>query len=133
MWKKGSPDRRREIHRDEIAPGRFNVVITTPEYVMRDAKNLKTIRWFYLIVDEGHRMKNSKSKLSQVFKQNYHTYRRLILTGTPLHNNLPELWSLLNFLLPRIFASQFDFQQWFVFCFEIGSHTHTHIYIYAYF
>ena len=52
--------------------------------------------------DEGHRMKNSQSKLSQTLSQYYHSRHRLILTGTPLQNNLPELWSLLNFVLPRV-------------------------------
>jgi SNF2 family DNA or RNA helicase len=109
----GSPEARRDIYRHEIAPGDFNVCITTPEFVIRDARWLKLRQWHYLVADEGHRMKNSKSKLSNVFKQNYQTYRRLILTGTPLHNNLPELWSLLNFLLPRIFDSMYNFEQWF--------------------
>jgi ATP-dependent helicase STH1/SNF2 len=36
-----------------------------------------------------------------------------LLTGTPLQNNLPELWALLNFLLPRVFGSCEDFEKWF--------------------
>ena len=89
------------------------MVVTTPDFIIRDARSLRQLKWFYLIVDEGHRMKNTKSKLSNVFKENYSTYRRLILTGTPLHNNLPELWSILNFLLPKIFDSMHNFEQWF--------------------
>ena len=57
---------------------------------------------FYMIIDEGHRMKNSHSKLTLVLTQHYSTRFRLILTGTPLQNNLPELWALLNFILPHI-------------------------------
>jgi SNF2 family DNA or RNA helicase len=110
---RGLPEVRKDIFNTEVAHGNFNVLITTPDFIIRDSRYLKQLKWFYLIVDEGHRMKNTKSKLSNVFKENYSTYRRLILTGTPLHNNLPELWSLLNFLLPRIFDSMHNFQQWF--------------------
>ena len=41
--------------------------------------------------------------------------RRLMLTGTPLMNNVGELWSLLNFLMPQLFTSQSDFDDWFNF------------------
>ena len=64
-------------------------------------------------LDEGHRMKNTQSKLSQTLTQFYHTRHRLILTGTPLQNNLPELWALLNFALPKIFNSVKSFEEWF--------------------
>lgn len=59
----GNKNERKEIYMNEIAPGQFNVVITTPEFVIRDASRLKRRQWFYLICDEGHRMKNSQSKL----------------------------------------------------------------------
>jgi ATP-dependent helicase STH1/SNF2 len=58
-------------------------------------------------------MKNTQSKLSQTLTQFYHTRHRLILTGTPLQNNLPELWALLNFALPKIFNSVKSFEEWF--------------------
>lgn len=63
--------------------------------------------------DEGHRMKNTQSKLAQTLTQHYHSRYRLILTGTPLQNNLPELWALLNFVLPKIFNSVKSFDEWF--------------------
>jgi ATP-dependent helicase STH1/SNF2 len=69
--------------------------------------------WQYVIVDEGHRMKNSQSKFAETLATLYQSRHRLLLTGTPLQNNLPELWSLLNFLLPRIFSSVETFDQWF--------------------
>lgn len=58
-------------------------------------------------------MKNTQSKLVQTLTQFYHTRYRLILTGTPLQNNLPELWALLNFVLPRVFNSVKSFDEWF--------------------
>jgi len=71
------------------------------------------MQWQYIIVDEGHRMKNSKSKFAMILGNFYTSKHRLLLTGTPLQNNLSELWSLLNFLLPKIFASCDEFQKWF--------------------
>lgn len=66
-----------------------------------------------MIVDEGHRMKNHHCKLTQVLNTHYVAPRRILLTGTPLQNKLPELWALLNFLLPTIFKSCSTFEQWF--------------------
>ncbi len=73
---------------------------------------LLKFRWEYLIVDEAHKLKNEESQISQRLRQLDSRYR-LLLTGTPLQNNLHELWSLLNFLLPEIFASSSDFDEWF--------------------
>lgn len=66
-----------------------------------------------MIIDEGHRMKNHHCKLTQVLNTHYLAPHRLLLTGTPLQNKLPELWALLNFLLPSIFKSCSTFEQWF--------------------
>lgn len=73
---------------------------------------LLKFRWEYLIVDEAHKLKNEDSQISQRLRQ-LDTRYRLLLTGTPLQNNLHELWSLLNFLLPEIFSSSDDFDDWF--------------------
>lgn len=109
---KGSPAVRRSLS-FQIRQLRFNVLLTTYEYVMKDKAQLAKVRWKYMIIDEGHRMKNHHCKLTQVLNQYYHAPHRLLLTGTPLQNNLPELWALLNFLLPAIFKSVNTFEQWF--------------------
>lgn len=109
---KGTPAERRSMHQD-IRLGNFNVVLTTFEYIIRDKALLSRIRWIHMIIDEGHRMKNASSKLSETLTQFYHSDYRLILTGTPLQNNLPELWALLNFVLPKIFNSVKSFDEWF--------------------
>ena len=54
----------------------------------------------------GHRLKNDASKLTTTLSQYYNAQHRLLLTGTPLQNSLPELWSLLNFLLPKVWHAQ---------------------------
>ncbi|KAJ8599552.1 hypothetical protein CTAYLR_007117 [Chrysophaeum taylorii] len=91
----------------------FSVLLTTYEYVMRDRAVLRKVDWQYIIVDEGHRMKNANSKFAQTLGNLYTAKRRLLLTGTPLQNSLPELWALLNFLLPSIFSSVDTFEGWF--------------------
>ena len=58
-------------------------------------------------------MKNANSKFAQTLGNMYTAKRRLLLTGTPLQNSLPELWALLNFLLPSIFSSVDSFEAWF--------------------
>ena len=80
---------------------------------MKDKYNLNKVTWQYIIVDEGHRMKNYKSKFTQTLGTQFNSVYRLLLTGTPLQNNLSELWALLNFLLPKIFNSCEDFEKWF--------------------
>jgi len=65
-----------------------------------------------VIVDEGHRIKNMNCRLVRELKS-LPSANRLLLTGTPLQNNLSELWSLLNFLLPDIFDDLASFQHWF--------------------
>ena len=108
---KGVPDERKRMYKEEIEPGQFNVLLTTYEYVMKDKGMLKKLFWQYIIVDEGHRMKNANSKFAQTLGTIYQSRNRILLTGTPLQNNLPELWALLNFLLPSIFSSVDTFDQ----------------------
>ncbi|OQR89442.1 chromatin structure-remodeling complex subunit snf21, partial [Thraustotheca clavata] len=110
---KGHPQARRDIYRLEMASVQFNVLLTTYEYIMKDKHVLRKYDWQYIIVDEGHRMKNAQSKFAMTLGSLYTSRNRLLLTGTPLQNSLPELWALLNFLLPTIFASVDNFEQWF--------------------
>ena len=111
---KGAPAERRQmafqIKQDKH---KYNVVLTTYEYIMKDKYALNKVTWQYIIVDEGHRMKNYKSKFTQTLGTQFNSVYRLLLTGTPLQNNLSELWALLNFLLPKIFNSCDDFEKWF--------------------
>ncbi|GJD09256.1 Transcription regulatory protein SNF2 [Galdieria sulphuraria] len=110
---RGDPTTRRQIQQHEMVAGTFNVLLTTYEYVIRDKSALSRVKWRYIIIDEGHRMKNAHCKLAMTLGVKYHSRNRLLLTGTPLQNNLHELWALLNFLLPNIFSSSDNFEAWF--------------------
>lgn len=79
---------------------------------MMQKKCLRHYSWKYIVVDEGHRLKNAQCKLLKQLKF-LSTENKLLLTGTPLQNNLAELWSLLNFILPDIFSSHEEFESWF--------------------
>lgn len=90
----------------------FMVTITSYELAIKDRPFLQRFAWKYLVVDEGHRLKNFDCKLSRELKK-IGALNRLLLTGTPLHNNLSELWALLNFILPDIFDDLDSFIDWF--------------------
>ncbi|GAU95990.1 hypothetical protein RvY_07501 [Ramazzottius varieornatus] len=109
---KGQPAVRKG-YQNQIKLGKLNVLLTTYEYVIKDKSVLSKVHWKYMIIDEGHRMKNHHCKLTQILNTYYISPHRLLLTGTPLQNKLPELWALLNFLLPSIFKSVTTFEQWF--------------------
>ena len=108
-------------------PGEWNVVVTSYEMILKEKSTFKKFNWRYIVIDEAHRIKNEKSKvlyaytylqncsliamvtslfvqLSEIVRE-FRTTNRLLLTGTPLQNNLHELWALLNFLLPDVFNS----------------------------
>jgi len=110
---KGTPAQRKELFKSQVRNGHFNVLLTTYEYIIKDKSSLRKLEWQYAIVDEGHRMKNAQSKFAVTLGTQYITRHRILLTGTPLQNSLPELWALLNFLLPTIFNSVETFDQWF--------------------
>eukprot|EP00501_MAST-03F_sp_TOSAG23-6_P000305 GSMAST32.ASY1.ANO1.312.1 assembled CDS len=91
---------------------RFDVCITSYEIAIIAKTALKRHAWEYIAVDEAHRLKNEKSKLATALRS-FHCFQKLLITGTPLQNNLHELWALLNFLLPEVFSSSEDFDSWF--------------------
>lgn len=110
----GSKDERKELREQYFVKNQKAVIITSYEIVLRDFEHLNRISWKFLIVDEGHRLKNVNCKLIRELKK-LKTSNRLLITGTPLQNNLNELWSLLNFILPDIFHDLELFQKWFDF------------------
>ncbi|XP_008570617.1 PREDICTED: probable global transcription activator SNF2L1 isoform X2 [Galeopterus variegatus] len=108
----GDKDVRAAFIRDEMMPGEWDVCVTSYEMVIKEKSVFKKFHWRYLVIDEAHRIKNEKSKLSEIVRE-FKSTNRLLLTGTPLQNNLHELWALLNFLLPDVFNSADDFDSWF--------------------
>ncbi|XP_010941745.1 probable ATP-dependent DNA helicase CHR12 [Elaeis guineensis] len=109
----GRLDERKAMREEYSGEGKFNVMITHYDLIMRDKAFLKKIHWYYMIVDEGHRLKNHECALARTLVSGYRIRRRLLLTGTPIQNSLQELWALLNFLLPSIFNSVQNFEEWF--------------------
>ncbi|VAH02149.1 unnamed protein product [Triticum turgidum subsp. durum] len=108
----GRPDERKSLRETNFG-GQFNVLLTHYDLILKDKKFLKKVHWHYLIVDEGHRLKNHECALARTLVSGYLIRRRLLLTGTPIQNSLQELWSLLNFILPNIFNSSGNFEEWF--------------------
>jgi len=93
-------------------PRQWDVCVTTYEVCNTEKNALSKFAWKYLVIDEAHRLKNDASMFSTTVRT-FQTAHRLLLTGTPLQNNLHELWALLNFLLPDIFSSSEQFDEWF--------------------
>ncbi|KAK9468494.1 P-loop containing nucleoside triphosphate hydrolase protein [Lipomyces arxii] len=113
----GTPEERAEMRQNFLfkkIDSKFPIVVTSYNIIMNDQQFLRKLQWKYIIIDEGHRIKNMNCRLIKELKS-YDSANRLLLTGTPLQNNLAELWSLLNFLLPDIFHDLELFQSWFDF------------------
>ena len=108
----GDKNHRAKLRRKSLR--KFNVIVTSYEISLIDFPYLKNINWSYLVVDEGHRLKNANCMLFTKLKS-LHVSNRILLTGTPLQNNLAELWSLLNFILPDVFHDFATFQSYFNF------------------
>ncbi|CAB3401242.1 unnamed protein product [Caenorhabditis bovis] len=108
----GSAKDRAEKRKGWSKPNAFHVCITSYKTVTTDIRAFKMKSWQYMILDEAQNIKNWKSQRWQALL-NVRARRRLLLTGTPLQNSLMELWSLMHFLMPAIFASHDDFKDWF--------------------
>lgn len=108
----GNAEEREAQKAQFLVPGGFDVCVTSYEMVIKEKNALKKFHWRYIIIDEAHRLKNENSRLSLVLRM-FNTNNRMLITGTPLQNNLHELWALLNFLLPEVFGSAGQFDEWF--------------------
>jgi superfamily II DNA or RNA helicase len=112
----GDKDERAQMIQQRFKKGAttfdFDLCITSYEICLLEKSAFKRVNWFYCVIDEAHRIKNENSMLSQIVRE-FSSKHRLLITGTPLQNNLHELWALLNFLLPDIFSSSEDFDIWF--------------------
>ncbi|KJH46953.1 protein, SNF2 family [Dictyocaulus viviparus] len=108
----GSQKDRMEKRKGWSKPNAFHVCVTSYKTITTDIRAFKMKAWQYLILDEAQNIKNWKSQRWQTLL-NVKARRRLLLTGTPLQNSLMELWSLMHFLMPAIFASHDDFKDWF--------------------
>ncbi|MQL86426.1 hypothetical protein Taro_018949 [Colocasia esculenta] len=108
----GSAKERKHKRQGWLKVNSFHICITTYRLVIQDSKVFKRKKWKYLILDEAHLIKNWKSQRWQTLL-NFNSKRRILLTGTPLQNDLMELWSLMHFLMPHVFQSHQEFKDWF--------------------
>lgn len=108
----GSAKKRKELRYGWTKTNVHHVIITSYQLAVQDAFAFKRKKWYYLILDEAHNIKNFESQRWQTLI-GFNTQRRLLLTGTPLQNSLMELWSLLHFLMPHVFTDRKQFSYWF--------------------
>lgn len=116
----GNQEERKRKRQGWRTDDHWNVCITSYQLILADQQVFKRRRWHYMILDEAHNIKNFQSQRWQTMLT-FQTRARLLLTGTPLQNNLTELWSLLYFLMPSDgtdqgvggFANLKEFQDWF--------------------
>jgi SWI/SNF-related matrix-associated actin-dependent regulator of chromatin subfamily A member 5 len=103
----GTKEERAEIIANRLLPQDFEVCITSYEICLIEKSALKKFSFEYIVIDEAHRIKNVDSILSQIVRS-FTSRGRLLITGTPLQNNLKELFALLNFICPEIFVNYED-------------------------
>ncbi|CAD25851.1 similarity to THE ATPase COMPONENT OF THE TWO-SUBUNIT CHROMATIN REMODELING FACTOR [Encephalitozoon cuniculi GB-M1] len=104
---------RKEMRREaeEIMSSRWDACLTTYEMCINARSILNTVKWSYIVIDEAHRIKNEHSLLSKIVRI-FSCDHRLLITGTPLQNNVHELWALLNFIVPEIFNDAEKFESY---------------------
>ncbi|KAF5356342.1 hypothetical protein D9756_003876 [Leucocoprinus leucothites] len=101
---------KKEISYDQDAP--FHVLITSYQLVTQDQQYFQRVKWQYMILDEAQNIKNSSSVRWKTLL-GFHCRNRLLLTGTPIQNSMQELWALLHFIMPSLFDSHDEFNEWF--------------------
>ncbi|KAF3064732.1 putative DNA helicase ino80 [Daldinia childiae] len=102
-------DRKHNTYRKD-AP--FHVLVTSYQLVVSDVSYFQKMRWQYMILDEAQAIKSSQSSRWKCLL-GFHCRNRLLLTGTPIQNNMQELWALLHFIMPSLFDSHDEFSEWF--------------------
>ncbi|KAK5128581.1 hypothetical protein LTR08_004065 [Meristemomyces frigidus] len=90
----------------------FHVLVTSYQLVVQDTAYFQKIKWQYMILDEAQAIKSSSSSRWKSLL-GFHCRNRLLLTGTPIQNNMQELWALLHFIMPSLFDSHDEFSEWF--------------------
>ncbi|SCV05362.1 LANO_0H05820g1_1 [Lachancea nothofagi CBS 11611] len=101
---------RKQFRYGKDAP--FHVLITSYQMVVSDAAYIQKMKWQYMILDEAQAIKSSQSSRWKNLLS-FHCRNRLLLTGTPIQNNMQELWALLHFIMPSLFDSHDEFSDWF--------------------
>ncbi|KAI8080523.1 hypothetical protein BDF21DRAFT_444546 [Thamnidium elegans] len=91
---------------------KHDIIIMSYDIIRNDIEELSSITWNYCILDEGHIIKNGKTKITKAIKT-VKSNHRLILSGTPIQNNVLELWSLFDFLMPGFLGSEKIFNERF--------------------
>jgi DNA helicase INO80 len=102
-------DRKHIVYRKESP---FHVLVTSYQLVVQDTQYFQKIKWQYMILDEAQAIKSSQSSRWKSLL-GFHCRNRLLLTGTPIQNNMQELWALLHFIMPTLFDSHDEFSDWF--------------------
>jgi DNA helicase INO80 len=90
----------------------FHVMVTSYQLVVSDVAYFQKMKWQYMILDEAQAIKSSQSSRWKCLL-GFHCRNRLLLTGTPIQNNMQELWALLHFIMPSLFDSHDEFSEWF--------------------
>jgi len=108
----GSQKERKLKRKGWSKPYSFHVCITTYRLAVQDQSIFRRKRWHYIILDEAHMIKNWRSQRWQTLLT-FESAHRLLVTGTPLQNDVMELWALLHFLMPNLFQSHSEFKSWF--------------------
>ncbi|KAM7505400.1 hypothetical protein LguiB_004304 [Lonicera macranthoides] len=113
----GLPERM--ILRKNINPKRlyrreagFHILITSYQLLVADEKYFRRVKWQYMVLDEAQAIKNATSIRWKTLLS-FNCRNRLLLTGTPIQNNMAELWALLHFIMPTLFDSHEQFNEWF--------------------
>jgi len=110
----GPKNERNRIKEEELSDlSEFDIVVTTYEILVSEVNFFRRkYVWTAVIVDEGHRLKNERSQFSEKLRL-IACLSKVILSGTPLQNNLKELWAMLYYLAPDVFQSSKPFEEGF--------------------
>lgn len=105
----GSPKIRASI-RNSFDLENASLIVTSYEVLSNDLRHFDHLRWNYLVLDEGHVIKNSKTRVARAVRA-LSASHRLILTGTPIQNSVLELWAMFDFLMPGFLGTEKMFKE----------------------